>query len=138
MRIKATRLSLNTWAIGIILSSIIVEIFFGYGISESAGWISEMISMCAFFLASLLIFSHLERTKPVISAISALVFMLLYGIIHGHFTTFMDVEYGGNYAWSGTRTMILTIFVYPVVAAFTAVGVFIAAKFKLISYSQAE
>lgn len=135
MRIIATKLSLNVWAIASVVISIIVEIILGYRISESAGWFAEMFSMVAFFIASLLFFSPRGHDKPLMVTTLSFVFMIIYGFVHAHFTTSMDVIYGGAYEWSETRMMILTAVVYPAIAIFTAIGVFIAAKFKLISFS---
>lgn len=138
MRLTATKLSINGWAAASIVASLLVEAIFGYRISESAGWFAEMLSMTAFFAAALLIFSPRGHERPLLVAVLAFAFMVIYGFIHAHFTTFMDVRYGGAYAWSGTRTMVLTAIVYPALAVFTAIGVFIAAKFKLISASPSD
>jgi hypothetical protein len=132
MRLRASKKSLNTWAVSIIVISLVVELIFGYRVNEASGWFAEMLSMASFLVASLLIFSPRGHQKPLVASLCAFIFMIVYGFLHPYMTTSLDVSYGGPYAWSATRTMVLGVIVGPSVALLTAVAVFIAAKFKLI------
>lgn len=136
MRISARRTSLNTWALSLACASILLELLFGYRVSQEAGWVTEIFSMLMFSTASILIFAPRGQKIPLVVAALSLAFMVMYGFVNATFTTYLDIKYGGDYAWSSTRTMVLSIVVYPTVAFITAVAVFVISKLRLVTFSE--
>jgi len=89
----------------------------------------------ALIAASVLIFSQLGRSRRFIAAIAAFCLVVFLWALNASFSTSLDVTYGGSYGWSGTRVMVLTVFVGPIIGSVAATLTFVCAHWARFNVS---
>lgn len=134
MRLVAPRSILMAVAIALVVLALLIQWAFGFRFGETAGTVTEILALVLIGGGALVLLAPLGARRAASAAVVAFMLMLWAVYLNGRFSTGLDVQFGGEYAWSNTRIAVIMLFVAPVVALITAVVVYVAARRELIRW----
>ena len=102
-------------AMVILALAVVVEAIAGFRLGEAEGSLAEAGVAAALVAASVLIFAQLGRSGRFLAGVAAFGSVVILWGLNASFSTSLDVVHGGAYGWSGTRVMVLTLFVGPII-----------------------
>ncbi|MES2860820.1 MAG: hypothetical protein V4701_05075 [Pseudomonadota bacterium] len=111
-------------AILIVVLAVAVEAIAGFRLGEAAGSVAEAGMAAALVGASVLVFAQLGTSKRLLAALAAFGSVVILWGFNASFSTSLDVAHGGAYGWSGTRVMVLMLFVGPIIGLIAAILTF--------------
>lgn len=111
-------------AIVILVLAVVVEATAGFRLGEAEGSLAEVGVAAALVAASVLICAQFGRSRRLLAAFAAFAFVVIVWGLNASFSTSLDVAHGGAYGWSGTRVMLLTLFVGPIIGVVAAILTF--------------
>lgn len=118
------RTNATALAVAILALAFVIEATAGFRLGEVQGSIAELGVAIAMIAASVLIFAQFGRSRRLISALAAFGSVVILWAVNAAFSTSLDVAHGGAYRWSGTRVMVLTLFVGPIIGFVAAILTF--------------
>jgi predicted Co/Zn/Cd cation transporter (cation efflux family) len=118
------RASVTALAVAILALAVVIEATAGFRLGEAQGRIAELGVALAMIAASVLIFAQLGRSRRLLAALAAFGSVVIFWALNASFSTSLDVAHGGAYGWSGTRVMVLTLFVGPIIGFVAAILTF--------------
>jgi len=102
-------------AVVILVLAVVVEAIAGFRLGEAEGSLAEAGVAAALVAASVLVFAQLGRSRRLLAALAAFGSVVILWGLNASFSTSLDVAHGGAYGWSGTRVLVLTLFVGPII-----------------------
>lgn len=102
-------------AIVILVLAVGVEANAGFRLGEAEGSLAEAGVAAALIAASVLVFAQLGRSRRLLATLAGFCSVVILWGLNASFSTSLDVAHGGAYGWSGTRVMVLTLFVGPII-----------------------
>jgi predicted Co/Zn/Cd cation transporter (cation efflux family) len=118
------RTNATALALAILALAVVVEATAGFRLGEAQGSIAELGVAVALITASVLIFAQFGRSRRLLASSAAFASVVILWALNASFSTSLDVAHGGAYGWSGTRVMVLTLFVGPIIGFVAALLTF--------------
>jgi hypothetical protein len=135
MQIVAPRRLLTLAAACLIGAGVLIQWFFGFRSGEARGEVTEWLAYGLYAVALVLALVPLGRRHAWVAG--GLGFILMAWAVHlnARYSTYLDQLSGGPYAWSGTRVLVATIFVGPMIGVVVGLLVGILARLEVVRFT---
>ena len=111
---------LRASAVAILGLAFIAGLFLGFSLGQAASNLAEMIMAIALIVAAVMLFGPLGRSRRWLAAMLACVSVVIFWGINARLSIWLDVENGGDFAWSGARFAVLAVLVGPIIGLVAA------------------
>ncbi len=91
------------FALLILVVALANEWFLGFRLDNAAGRSAELFMAIALIASATIVFAPLGRPRRILAAVLAFVSVVLLWVINAKFSIKLDVAFGGEYGWSGTK-----------------------------------
>lgn len=134
MRFEAPRPTLTLAAGGVILLALALQLALGHQFGEGAGTATEIAAWVLYAVAIVLLLAPFGRPRALLAG--ALGFMMMAWAVHlnARFSTHLDTQFGGAYAWSAQRVAVMTLFIGPVLGLIVGALTGLLARWEVIRW----
>jgi|GEM_PF-1537886 len=134
MRFEAPRPTLTLTAGGVILLALALQLALGHQFGQGAGMATEIAAWVLYAVAIVLLLAPFGRPRALLAG--ALGFMMMAWAVHlnARFSTHLDTQFGGAYAWSAQRVAVMTLFIGPVLGLIVGAITGLLARLEVIRW----